>query len=272
MCQSPGCTSDHVAMPVAAPSLGRRGILRLMLGTTAAATVAGCAGGGVNLISAEQVTRAGLGDWQKLRQERPPSRNGGYQQAVQRVGGRIVQAAGHDPRGWEMVVFRGEEANAFTLPGAKIGVFEGLFEHVQDDTQLATILGHEVGHNLANHATQRVNTQAGTQIGVALLGAALGAYAGVDPSSAAQLLGAGAQLGLLLPYGRRQELEADRIGLELMARAGYDPRGAIVTWQNLANARRRPPEFLSTHPAPGNRIAQLEQLMPQAMAMYQRRG
>lgn len=242
----------------------------------AALALAGCetdsTGLGINLVSQSEVVQMAQPAWDKLKAESPPSNNASYRQTARTISNRLLQAAGQDPSKWEVVVFQGDQANAFALPNAKIGVFEGMFKVAQNDAQLAAVIGHEIGHVQAQHSTERVNSEMATQLGVQLAGALLGSSAGVAPETMAGLLGAGAQYGLILPYGRNQELEADRLGLTLMAKAGYDPRQSIALWQNMGKAGgSAPPTFLSTHPGHDQRIAQLQQLMPQALAQYQPR-
>lgn len=134
--------------------------------------------------------------------------------------------------------------------------------------QLAAVLAHEVAHNQEAHAAERINSAMAAQAGTDLAGAVLGAAGVPAPGTVASILGAGAEYGLLLPYSRNQELEADRLGLRIMARAGYDPRAAIALWQQMESQGGQPPAFLSTHPAPGQRIEQLQALMPEALATY----
>ncbi|HEV7370162.1 M48 family metallopeptidase, partial [Arenibaculum sp.] len=155
-------------------------------------------------------------------------------------------------------------------PGGKIGVYEGMFQVAENEAQLAAVVGHEIAHNQAQHAQQRLSSQAATELGTQVLGAVLqGGNVGGGQQIAA-LLGAGAQYGLILPYSRNQELEADRLGLLMMARAGYDPRAAVQLWRNMGAAGgARPPEFMSTHPGPESRIARLEELVPEAQAVYE---
>ncbi len=235
----------------------------------------GCAtegtGLGLNLVPQEQVQAMGVEAWQQLRAEIPASNNGQYQQTAEQVSDRVLRAMGEDPSQWEVVVFRSDELNAFALPGNKIGVYEGMMDFVDSEAQLAAVIGHEIGHNKANHSVQRVNSEMTTQLGIDIASAALGAYSGTQPQQVAALLGAGAQYGLLLPYSRNQELEADRLGLMYMARAGYDPQAAVEVWQKMAGqGGGRPPTFLSTHPDPEARVDQLQKLMPEAMAAYRR--
>lgn len=255
------------------PPFSRRRLMAALAGVGGMLLV-GCVGEGdtglgLNLVSDEQIRQLGVESWQRIRSETPASNNAEYQQAAEQIAGDILRAAGEDPREWEVVVFEGDEANAFALPGNKIGVYEGLFRYAQNPDQLATVIGHEVAHNQAEHAAERLNSAAATQAGLQLVSVALQAGNIGYANEIAALLGAGAQYGLILPYTRNQELEADKLGLLNMARAGYDPRASIALWQNMESAGGRPPDFLSTHPSPGNRIAQLEALMPQALEVYQ---
>jgi predicted Zn-dependent protease len=147
-----------------------------------------------------------------------------------------------------------------------------LFEYAQTEDQLAAVIGHEIGHVQAQHPAERVNTEVTTQGAVQLVSAALQLGNIQYANAIAGALGAGAQYGVLLPYSRDQELEADRIGLRNMAQAGYDPRAAVELWQNMQSAGGGPPAFLSTHPAPAQRIEQLQELMPEALEVYEASG
>ena len=160
--------------------------------------------------------------------------------------------------GLQFTLFDNAEPNAFALPGGKVGVYTGLFKVAKNDAQLAAVMGHEVGHAIARHGAERMSHGILTQLGGVAVGAATGSQAYVDLYSQA------ATLGVILPYSRGQESEADEIGLMLMAEAGYDPREAVKLWQNFeALSGERPPEFLSTHPAEGTRIERLQALMPE---------
>jgi predicted Zn-dependent protease len=254
----------------------RTGLLPPLAAFTATLMIAACGsnstGVGLNLVGQEQVVKMAEPAWQEMLAETPASDNAGYQQRAREISSRLLTAAGEDPAKWEVRVFKDEQANAFALPNAKIGVYEGMFNVAGDDAQLAAVLGHEIAHVQQQHATERVNSEMATQLGVQIASVALGATAGINPQAVAGLLGAGAQYGVVLPYGRNQELEADRLGLMLMAKAGYDPRAAVTLWQNMAQAGgSQPPTFLSTHPGPEQRIAQLEKMMPQALEAYQQR-
>lgn len=171
---------------------------------------------------------------------------------------------------WEVKVFKSDQANAFALPGGKIGVYRGLLSVAENQDQLATVIGHEIAHVLADHSNERLSTTFATQAGLDLIQAISGA-----PSSTKEqifgLLGLGAQYGIILPFNRTQESEADLIGLDLMAKAGFDPRAAIPFWKNMQEqGNGSPPEFLSTHPSGPSRIQDLQARMPQAVELYQK--
>lgn len=172
---------------------------------------------------------------------------------------------------WSVAVINSQEANAFCLPGGKMAVYTGLFPVTQNDDALAVVMGHEIAHALLRHGSQRMAQQKLVQLGQVAAGAAVG---GMDPQQQQMImgaLGAGAQYGLVLPYGRNHETQADKVGLMLAAAACYDPRQAIPLWQRMSQlgGGQRPAEFASTHPDPANRIATLQQLMPKALEFYQ---
>jgi len=172
------------------------------------------------------------------------------------------------PTAWEVVVFDEDTANAFALPGGKIGVHTGLLEIAEDQDQLATVLGHEVAHVLADHSNERVSQQQAAMAGMAVAGvAASGGGISKEEQWALAALGIGMQYGLMLPYSRTHESEADLIGLDLMARAGFDPDSSVQLWQNMGRGGVQPPEWMSTHPSHGTRIRKLTERMPHAHAL-----
>jgi predicted Zn-dependent protease len=219
------------------------------------------------LFQQAEIAQLGVASFDKMKREMPVARDPVLESRVRCVAGAIVaRLEGGDPRGWEIVVFRDDTPNAFALPGGKIGVNSGLFSVASNQDQLATVLGHEVAHVVAQHANERVSTAFAAESGLQLFQAISGPSGG-EQSQLMALLGLGAQVGILLPYGREQEREADLIGLDLMADAGFDPRESIALWQNMAKAGGgQPPEFLSTHPSHGTRIQALAQRMPEALA------
>jgi predicted Zn-dependent protease len=216
------------------------------------------------LLPESQDAQMGLEAYQEIKQESRISRDPELNRRVQEVGRRIAAVSSHPEWNWEFTVFDNDEPNAFALPGGKVGVHTGLFRVAQNDDQLAAVMGHEVAHAIARHGAERMSQ--------GLLAQGLGAVAvggGIDPQIV-QIAAQAATLGVILPYSRTQEAEADHIGLLYMAAAGYDPREAITLWQNFDKlGGDRPPEFLSTHPAPGSRIDNLQELMPEAMEVYQ---
>jgi predicted Zn-dependent protease len=224
--------------------------------------VGGCASGtgfGLNLVGEEQVQEMGLNTWNTIRTQKRVSTNQAYAERARTVGARILRGAGYDPATWEIVVFQGEEVNAFALPGRKIGIYEGMFKVADTPDELAAVIGHEIAHVGAHHAAQRVNTETSTQLGAQLAGVAAGAAGVAPPESVAQVLGTGAKYLVALPYSRNQEIEADRLGLRYMRKAGFNPRAAITLWQKMAKTGgSQGPEFLSTHPEPQRRIEALE--------------
>lgn len=261
---------------MSAPFISGIPIRTIRIGTLALVlAVSACGGGqtglGLDLVPPQQVEAMGMEAWQTIRAETPPSRNGDYQRRARDVANRVIAGAGGNPAEWEVLVFEGEEINAFALPGKKIGVYEGMMRTARGDDALATVIAHEVAHNVAAHPAERLSSQVAAEAGLNIAGALLGS-AGIAQSRAiAGILGAGVQYGVLLPYSRNQELEADRLGLRYMAQAGYDPRAAIAFWQDMQRAGGpRPPTFLSTHPAPEQRIQQIEALIPEVMAAYRR--
>jgi predicted Zn-dependent protease len=230
------------------------------------------------MVDPQQEAQMGLSAFEQTKAQTPISRNRAENERLQRVGKRISRVAKLPNARWEFVLFESDEPNAFALPGGKVGVYTGILPITKDDTGLATVVAHEIAHASARHGAERVSQGMAVQLGGAVLSGVLGAYGvgGATGDLAMQAYGLGSQVGVMLPYSRTQELEADRIGLLYMARAGYDPREAIAFWQRFAayNSGKGGgmPEFLSTHPMDRNRIVQLQKFMPQAVAEYQRAG
>ena len=219
------------------------------------------------LISESDMAQMGATAFSKLKQEGDISHDRSLNRYVQCVTRHIADALppGEGDR-WEVVVFDQSDPNAFALPGGKVGVHTGILEVARNQHQLATVIGHEIAHVIARHGAERVSQQFAAQTALGLVQA----YTSDRPQQQQQmvmaLLGAGAQVGVLLPFSRTQESEADRYGLDLMARAGFDPAASVELWQNMKAAARgrTPPEFLSTHPAPDTRIRDLQRQVPAA--------
>lgn len=170
---------------------------------------------------------------------------------------------------WELAIFETKEVNAWAMPGGKIGVNTGILEITDDEHQLAAIIGHEIAHVTARHSNERASRSTLTGIGIDALAIILGGGYTGGTFTAQQALGAGAAFGVTLPMSRSQETEADIIGLEYMARAGFDPRASVDLWQNMmALSDKRPPEMLSTHPATATRIENLISRWQKTLPLY----
>jgi predicted Zn-dependent protease len=212
-----------------------------------------------------QLDQMGLEAFQQVKSTTPEATDPRVHRYVQCVSDAITRQVGGT---WEVEVFRDPAVNAFALPGGRIGVYTGLLRVAETPDQLAAVIGHEVAHVVAQHHNERVSQQFAAEQGLALINAL--AAGGATQQSLMALLGLGAQVGVLLPYSRIQETEADKLGLDLMAQAGFDPRAAVELWRNMERVGGGGgPEFLSTHPAGGTRIAQLQGRMDQAMDLYQ---
>lgn len=199
--------------------------------------------------------------------------SGRLYRAVVNVGSRIARVSGRRDFRWRYhLVDNPKVANAFVLPGGKVFVYSGLFRYAANEDELAVVVAHEVAHALKSHGIKGAQRQQKAGLIGALLQVGMG-VAGVNQNTAqtvTQVYRQGATLGYLRPHSREQELEADSIGLMLMAKAGYDPRAALSFWNKFGRSGQRIPEYLSTHPNPGHRIANLKRLMPKALAIYQR--
>ena len=203
--------------------------------------------------------------WQQVRAQEKVSTNATYNAALQRVGRNIAAAANKSAYQWEFVVFESSEANAFALPGGKVAVYSSLFPLFDNDAELATVVGHEVAHALARHGMERTSQSVIQACGGVLVELALGQ----DWSPAYQTT---SNLLAMLPYSRTQELEADYIGLLLMAQAGYDPQAALTFWEKFGKLNKIGviEEFLSTHPDGDKRLEQLREALPEAQTTYRK--
>jgi predicted Zn-dependent protease len=236
--------------------MGRRSALAGVLMLT------GC--DGFSVVPDESVQAMGLEAWSAIRAETPPSADPELQAALDAVARRLLLAAGERPADWEAVVFAGPEVNAFALPGNKIGVYEGMFGVAETPDQLAAVVGHEIGHLAAEHSGERITAQVVKDLGLRLIYLLLRLGEVQFAADIAAALGLGAHYGLVLPYSRNQELEADRLGLELMAAAGFEPAAAMELWRRMeAAGDGRLPGFLSTHPTPAARIEAIEEMLPE---------
>ncbi len=170
---------------------------------------------------------------------------------------------------WEVVVFKDETPNAFALPSGKIGVHTGLLKVAENQDQLAAVIGHEIGHVQAQHSNERVSQKMAISNGLKMI-QAISVPESILGQKALGLLGVGAQYGIILPFSRTHEAEADQIGLDLMAKAGFDPEQSVDLWRNMDRAGKggQPPEFMSTHPSHESRIKGLNDRMTIAAPLY----
>ncbi len=213
----------------------------------------------------------------KLRQSQDPREI----EPVKRIAARIIEAAKRSKYAemaqqfqWEVIVIKNDKtANAFALPGGKMAVYTGIFPMARTEAGLAAVMGHEVVHALARHGAERMSQGQLTNAGLQVLGAAAGAAGGggMLGQAAMAALGVGAQVGVLLPFSRKHESEADYVGILLAADAGYDPQESVALWERMGqmSGGGAPSEFMSTHPSHETRITQLKKWMPEAMAIYQ---
>lgn len=267
--------------------LGKMGLSEMRLRTLSAfaamalcALIAGCASAPETgrkqllLVSPAQEAQLGIQAFNEIKQDQAVIQGGKDADLVRQVGQRISRVAPLPDAKWEFVLFKDDSPNAFALPGGKVGINTGILSITKNEAGMATVMGHEVAHAVARHSAERMSQGMAVQVGGLILGAALGPQGGATKDAAMQAYGLGAQYGVMMPYSRTHELEADELGLLYMARAGYDPAEAIEFWKRFAayNAKSggKPPEFLSTHPLDARRIAQIEQMMPRARAEYER--
>jgi predicted Zn-dependent protease len=215
----------------------------------------------LRLVSSGQLNQMGATAFAQMKQELPPAKSPQVRNYVQCVTNAMLP---HVPGNyqWELQVFESDDINAFALPGGKIGVYTGLLKAAQTQDQLAAVIGHEIAHVIANHSQARVSNQLAAQFGVAIFSAATGV--------SGDLIGMGANMLLILPNSRGDESEADILGMEYMARAGFDPREAVTLWENMARlSRGAPPEWLSTHPSHDTRVRDLNANVPRNLPVYE---
>lgn len=225
----------------------------------------------LKLFSSNQMDAMGVQAFDGMKQEQKiankPVQNAYVQCVAKHVASQVPQSvfAGE----WEVVVFDDEQVNAFALPGGKIGVYTGLLNVAKNQDQLAAVIGHEVGHVIAEHGNERMSIATAQTLTLQVVDAALKTNDVAHNQEIMAGLGLGAQIGVQLPFSRTHESEADIIGLELMAKAGFNPQQAVDLWHNMdaASGGQRPMEWLSTHPAPASRIEKLQEHMPVALSL-----
>ena len=212
------------------------------------------------LVSGAQMQSMGAEAFTQMKQESKVATGTPASRYVDCIANALVQVVAPG-ESWEVQTFQEDTVNAFALPGGKIGVYTGLIKVAENQDQLAAVIGHEIAHVLANHSASRVSNQLAAQLGASVVSSATG----MSP----EMIGMGAQVLLLMPYGRGDESEADILGLRYMAQAGFDPSAAPALWVNMAKqSDGAPPEFLSTHPSHQTRIRDLQAVLGNVMPIY----
>lgn len=234
----------------------------------------------LNVVSSGDEVKLGLSSFEELKTNTPISHDAAMNAMVQRVGKRVAVAASNDlpAAQWEFVVFESPEANAFCLPGGKVGVYTGLLQIIKDDAELATVVGHEVGHATAHHGAERMSEAMAMQKVGQWLGSAITSSNQLIQSAFPVAYGGVTKYGRSLPHSRAQESEADHIGVIYMARAGYDPQKSLDFWQRFAEYIKQHgggsesllSKYSSDHPVTSERIADLKKWLPEAQAEYQK--
>lgn len=247
-------------------ALSRRGLIAAL----SAVAVVGCSENAetgrrqLAFIPDDQLAQLSDQSWEQIRAQIPVSTDPVLNARLDRVGAPLAAAVGRPDLNWEFVVFDSDDLNAFVLPNGKVGFFRGLMALASDDDELGSVMSHEAAHIIARHASERVSQQLAVQAGISVASVLLGGENGQNSELVAGALGLGANLGVLLPYSRDHELEADRIGVGLMRQVGMDPAGAIRFWEKMIaepSRQGQAPEALGTHPADDRRLAALRELV-----------
>jgi predicted Zn-dependent protease len=251
--------------------LSRRGLLAAL----GSAGLVGCsenaATGRRQLVFVDDGQLASLADqaWDEVVAKIPPVRDPAAHARLARIGAPLVKASGRDDLDWSFTVLDSPEFNAFVLPNGKVGFFRGLLEFARSDAEVAAVLGHEIGHVLARHSAERMSQELAVQAGVSIAQMLLSEDAGQYADEIGAALGVGAVLGVILPYSRKHELEADRVGVDLMRKGGLDPAAALRFWERMTRRSQsgpHPPEVISTHPADQRRLDALRAVVAQTAA------
>lgn len=252
--------------------------LALIVLLTSCATVPVTGRSQLALLPESEMVTLGQQAYQQQLQEHPLSNQPGDVEPVLRVGKRLAAATEEflrannlptDVYQWEFSVIDNDEiVNATCLPGGKIVFYSGIFQYTKDDDGIATVMGHEIAHAIARHGNERMSQALLIELGAATLSEAMASQPARTRELAGQAFGLTSNFGVVLPFNRSRESEADRIGLTLMAKAGYDPRKAIEFWERFSQAGAKVPEFMSTHPSGATRIADIQAHLPEALQHY----
>jgi len=234
------------------------------------ATVEGTGRKQFMIVSEGQEQQLGAQAYQEVLAKEKISTDARMTAVVRRVGERIAAVANRPDFEWEFNLIESDQVNAFCLPGGKIAVYTGILPIMANEAGMAVVLGHEVAHAIARHGGERMSQKLGVTLALEIAARGMGDSSPERKRLTMAALGAGASVGVLLPFSREHELEADHLGLIYAAKAGYDPREAVRLWERMeAAGKNKPPEFLSTHPKEKHRIEDLEALMPEAMKDYE---
>ena len=227
----------------------------------------------VLLVSDQEVLSSSLTQYNDYIKTAKKSTNANKSAMVPRVGKRIAAATADEVKNfsWEFNLVNDPQVNAFCMPGGKIVVYEGLLPLVSSDDELAVVIGHEVAHAVAKHSNERMSQQLMAQYGAAILGAAVSNKSAAVQQAANTVYGVGAQYGVMLPFSRKHESEADYMGLVFMTMAGYNPDVAVNFWQKMSAGKSgSTPEFMSTHPSDATRIAEIQKVLPAIKTKYKK--
>ncbi|TRW49381.1 M48 family metallopeptidase [Aliidiomarina halalkaliphila] len=249
-------------------------LMLVVAGTIVACTTSPTGRSQLNLFSGSALNSLGAESFAEIKQQEKVSTDRELNAYAQCLADAIIEVLPEEYQGreWEVAVFESDTINAFALPGGYMGFYTGIMRLAENEHQLAAVMGHEIGHVLADHSSERLSTNlllSGIMVGADI------ALTDRPPQQRGMImagLGLGAQVGVMLPYSRTHESEADEIGLDLMARAGFDPHEAPKLWENMAKiSQGAPPELLSTHPSPQTRIRNLSRQIPEVMPLYEAR-
>ena len=234
------------------------------------------------LVSDSEMLSSSLVSYKQFIDSVPASKDKANTALVKKVGAKMsavveayLKANGMEAEianfAWEFNLVKDTSVNAFCMPGGKVVVFEGILPVTKTEVGMAVVMGHEIAHAVAKHSNERASQQMVAQYGSAITDALLAGKSAATRSTISTIYGIGSQYGVMLPYSRKQELEADRLGLIFLAMAGYDPHESITFWERMsASSANAPMEFMSTHPSDANRIAQLKKILPEALQYYKK--
>ena len=223
------------------------------------------------LVSRSETQQLGAKAWEDVLSQATVSNDEQMNRILLRVADRIIEHAHVPDAEWDVRLIRSDQVNAFALPGGKVAIYTGILPICRDEAGLAAVVGHEVAHVIARHGGERMSLGVAVQLALTGASAATQEWSPALREAVMAAMGLGANVGVMLPYSRTHENEADLIGTRLMAMAGYNPEAAPRVWKHMAEASQgAPPEFLSTHPASENRMKTLEEMLPEMRELYRK--